>query len=156
MKEEVESDQVDDSDENTNNSKFDCLKCGNNYSSARSLKRHEQSVHSKNERTKRNRKSLICEPKLELDDTKTVACNECTERFANNEEYLRHKIVHKKSSFECDVCQKKFQSRFRLKVHYPMHMAVKPFLCEVCSRPFVSLFIFCFIFSREDQFHLCL
>lgn len=136
MKEEVESDPADDSDENA--SKFDCLKCGNAYSTARSLKRHEQSVHTNNERAKRKQKSLKCEPKSEMDDTKTIPCDECTERFATREEYLRHKIVHKKSSFECDVCQKKFQSRFRLKVHYPMHMAVKPFLCEVCSRPFVS------------------
>lgn len=134
-KEETESDQVDDSDDNTVDSNFDCMKCGNNYSSARSLRRHQQSVHSKNERAKRIQKPLKCEPKFEEDHSKTIACNECTERFTTNEEFLRHKIVHKKS-FECDVCQKVFQSRFRLKVHYPMHMEVKPYLCEICSRPF--------------------
>ncbi|KAJ6645542.1 Zinc finger protein [Pseudolycoriella hygida] len=131
-KEETEFYHADDNaDGSTTDSKFNCLKCGSNYTSARSLKRHEQSVHRK----KRNQKSLRCKPKVEVDENKTIACTECAERFSTNEELLRHKIVHKKS-FDCDVCHKTFQSRFRLKVHYPMHMEVKPYLCEICSRPF--------------------
>lgn len=134
-KEEIESDQ-DDNQSNLTDTKFICMKCGNDYSSSRSLKRHEQLVHTNDSHTTRNRRSVKLEPKAEDEDNnKSISCNECTEKFITNEEYLRHKIDHKKS-FECDVCQKKFQSRFRLKVHYPMHMEVKPYLCEICSRPF--------------------
>lgn len=103
-KEEADCDLVDESESNAKDSKFNCLKCGNNYSSARSLKRHDQSVHAKDERARRSQK-MKPEPKTdEEDNNKTISCNECTERFTTNEEYLRHKIVHKKS-FECDVSQ---------------------------------------------------
>lgn len=106
IKEEIECDQVDDNESETKDSKFYCYKCGNSFLSVRSLKRHEQSAHTNDESRKRNQKSFKSEQMMEDEDSnKTIACNECTERFTTNEEYLRHKIVHKKS-FECDVCQK--------------------------------------------------
>lgn len=116
------------SDTNTTNNTYNCPQCGKDLSSSRSLRRHIKTFHPEN-----NQKNIKTEP--QKDEGTTISCKECNVICGNRKEYQTHKLDHKQS-FECDVCHKIFRTRFRLKVHYVMHMKVKPFLCEVCSRPF--------------------
>lgn len=39
------------------------------------------------------------------DDSNELKCRECIKTFASRDDYLKHKINHKKT-FECDVCGK--------------------------------------------------
>lgn len=149
------------SDENVQvDSNYNCPKCGKNLSSPRSLKRHIKAFHVHDE------KNVNAE--RDVEEKSTITCTECYVVFTTDE-YEKHKIVHKRS-FECDVCQKVckrcvglgrhlylciyvyskvFRTRFRLKVHYVMHVNEKTFLCETCSRPFARLV---FTFRRRKNF----
>lgn len=73
-----------------------CPKCGKNFSSSRSLKRHMKSLHVDHE-NKTN-----AEPQVEEESVMT--CKECNVVFTRDE-YQKHKLTHK-NSFECDVCSK--------------------------------------------------
>ncbi|XP_037032514.1 zinc finger protein 2-like [Bradysia coprophila] len=120
---------------NSKTSKHRCPICGKNMSSLRSLRRHTQSLHDDHDTTN-NHENIECESKTDDEpDGKLISCTECNKTFSSRDDYLKHSINHKKT-FECDVCQKVFRTRLHLKVHFPTHMAVKPYLCEVCSRPF--------------------
>lgn len=125
-KEAIQSDKI--------NSKYRCQKCGKSLSSSRTLRRHTQCFHAEGAST--NQVDIKSEPKTDDDSNENeTSCRECNKAFANRDDYLKHKINHKKT-FECDVCQKIFRTRLHLKVHFPTHMEIKPFLCDVCSRPF--------------------
>lgn len=100
---------------------YNCSLCGKNLSSSRSLKRHVKTFH-------------VVEKK------RIFSCPDpdCKMIFVLREEYVKHKLVHKKP-IECDVCHREFRTRFLLKSHYVQHVNEKPFLCEVCSRPFARM-----------------
>lgn len=38
---------------------------------------------------------------------------------------------------ECQVCQKKFDSRYKLKAHMNSHLNKRPFVCDVCGQAFL-------------------
>lgn len=95
------------------NSKYYCEKCGKNVSSLRSLRRHTQTFHANEDYALINRTDL--KPETKTDDASSeneISCRECNKSFPSHDDYLKHKIIHKKT-FECDVCQKVFRIRFR-------------------------------------------
>ena len=40
--------------------------------------------------------------------------------------------------FSCDVCDVYFGTMFSLKKHYRRHSGERPFLCQLCQKPFIS------------------
>ncbi|XP_063606659.1 protein krueppel-like [Penaeus indicus] len=38
---------------------------------------------------------------------------------------------------ECQVCQKKFDSRYKLKAHMNSHLNKRPFVCDICGQAFL-------------------
>ncbi|KAJ6631742.1 Zinc finger protein, partial [Pseudolycoriella hygida] len=135
MKDDLQPDQFveemkDTPGDDSKNITYDCKKCGKNLSSSRSLKRHTQSFHGNVDGSKHHMEKTRSE-----NSEHEISCSECSKTFGNHDDYLKHKINHKKT-FECDVCGKVFRTRLHLKVHFPTHMVVKPYLCEICSRPF--------------------
>lgn len=53
-----------------------------------------------------------------------------------------HKRAKHQSTYECDMCDKKFAFANQLKQHETIHTGEKPFQCEICSKPFRRLFSF--------------
>lgn len=88
---------------------FSCQKCDKNLSSSKSLRRHMKTCHKDVDE-----KKVFHEQQVE--EKSIIKCKECKVVFVTQDEYQKHKLVHKQS-FECDVCQKVFLTRFRLKVN---------------------------------------
>ena len=69
---------------------------------------------------------------------KKYECDLC-ERKCNSRSHL---VVHQRTHtgekpFECDVCQKKFARAGDLAVHKRTHSGEKPFKCDVCMKRFL-------------------
>ena len=67
-------------------------------------------------------------------------CKVCNKRFLSHSAFKAHnRFLHFESnSYECpfENCQKKFNNKYRLKVHLLSHGNIKPFKCPVCGRSF--------------------
>ncbi|XP_062705625.1 zinc finger protein 184-like [Aedes albopictus] len=53
-----------------------------------------------------------------------------------------HKRSKHQSTFECDMCDKKFAFANQLKQHETIHTGEKPYQCDVCDKPFRRLYSF--------------
>ncbi|XP_011861996.1 PREDICTED: zinc finger protein 624-like [Vollenhovia emeryi] len=78
------------------------------------------------------------------DPTVTVyKCVACPKIFVDKEFYEKHRNVHDPEcwdKFRCDVCNRPFRDKFRLREHQlSIHQNIKPHQCNICGRSFVRL-----------------
>ncbi|XP_050082807.1 zinc finger protein 652-B-like [Anopheles aquasalis] len=65
-------------------------------------------------------------------------CPTCAKTFHYRDQLRNHKQLHHRSkkSYECSVCQRKFNLANSYRVHLRSHNAERRFQCEVCSKLF--------------------
>ncbi|XP_059615146.1 zinc finger protein OZF-like [Phlebotomus argentipes] len=78
-------------------------------------------------------------------------CADCGMRFSNKNVLGKHlRIGHlkvttttkkkkKKLLHKCDICLKRFDELYKLKMHRKKHSSLKPFICELCKGRFNTL-----------------
>jgi hypothetical protein len=68
-------------------------------------------------------------------------CSICSRKFAARSTFNKHMQSHKettgkKTTFNCDVCHKGFQSEIQLSSHSHVHYSCRPLQCHVCHKSF--------------------
>lgn len=96
---------------------FPCDKCSEKFSSKCNLLKHLR-AHKPNETLKE--------------------CYVCDKKFRSAVSLSSHKIIHSKS-LKCQICEKKFLKRDRLKYHTE-HTHGKKHECQFCDKRFVDKF----------------
>jgi len=72
-------------------------------------------------------------------ESKTLNCTLCPQTFKRLEKLEEHELMHSNTSivtFPCDVCNKVFPVKGRLKLHMFSHTGEKPFKCGFCEKAF--------------------
>lgn len=50
-----------------------------------------------------------------------------------------HRTVHlKEKNYQCNVCQKRYDSSYRLRIHQNSHQGIRQFGCTICPRDFLT------------------
>ena len=83
---------------------------------------------------------LICKKKFSVDISKEVndeifQCKTCEKIFNDKEDLdvdINKKNKTRSSDHVCDVCNKKFGTKYRLKVHHTIHTNEKKYVCQIC------------------------
>ena len=97
--------------------KYLCSICSNSF---KWLKKHMQVIHEQQEKH---------------------CCDTCGKEFRTVTNLTNHKRIHLGTEFACEVqdCGQKFTTRHMLKEHVNhVHLNIRPFECETCSRSFKS------------------
>lgn len=132
---------------------FTCKECGKSFKGPTELRSHSV-THSK-EKThecpecgrKFHSKGLVRQHMLSHTHEKPHKCDMCTASFNRLGNLNQHKKKHVDvsaappvSSFECNACGKRFQSKLTLKYHLAKHTGDKyPFDCEICGKKFIAI-----------------
>ena len=68
---------------------------------------------------------------------RTYECDVCEKRFNESGNLKRHMRIHtNENPYECDVCEKRFRQSSNLKIHMRIHTNEKPYECDVCDKAF--------------------
>lgn len=71
--------------------------------------------------------------------TRPYKCKHCGKRFKSHSVYNHHMLTHSNvRGYKCPYCPKAFKTSVQLAGHKNSH--TKPFTCNVCNRPFASLY----------------
>ena len=66
---------------------------------------------------------------------RTYECDVCEKRFNESGNLKRHMRIHtNENPYECDVCEKRFRQSSNLKIHMRIHTNEKPYECDVCEK----------------------
>ncbi|XP_011705547.1 PREDICTED: zinc finger protein 740-like [Wasmannia auropunctata] len=70
-------------------------------------------------------------------------CVISAENASDSKKYLKkHILTHLRvedRKYQCDICQKKFITNFKLTIHKRIHSGVRSYKCDVCSFSFRRL-----------------
>ncbi|XP_020282597.1 zinc finger protein 271-like [Pseudomyrmex gracilis] len=67
------------------------------------------------------------------------ACSECGKKFPTKQKMYRHKWIHRKKTYSCEVCGLQFEKQSELDEHrLSAHPGDSPFTCTECGKSFVS------------------
>ena len=62
-------------------------------------------------------------------------CDSCGKEFSNEVEFINHDQDHR--NFQCEICAKKFTTKWSLKVHMKtIHEGAKDHECAICGKKF--------------------
>lgn len=101
--------------------RFYCDLCNHSYKAKRELKLHMLKVHLK---------------------IASYTCNHCGRSFRNWNSRKYHVLTvheHDLIRHECDVCGKKFASKFKMTEHRTMHSNIRKFQCPLCEKTYKNL-----------------
>ena len=140
---------------------FTCEQCNKTFSSQYNLNRHYKSVHLKMKQKRKGTKKYFCKQegcdkvfsngsnyKKHYDtvhlNIRRHLCEICSFMFKTKWALKTHlNTLHEKDQqkfriFECKLCQKRFTSKGKLKLHETVHTDLKPFKCsyEDCGKSF--------------------
>ena len=119
-----------------------CKYCGRVYSSASTLRQHEQrhkttGPYSCCERVFFSQANLKRHRCHVHDETKGFVCGQCGASFAVNADLNRHKRRHTQTyKYTCDTCQMKFETRSALNDHKDKHDNAYKHRFEQCDKTF--------------------
>lgn len=67
-------------------------------------------------------------------------CNMCGKSFSSRNNLSKHhKTVHlKEKNFQCHVCENRYDSSYRLKIHLNRHQGIRQFVCKFCNNRFMT------------------
>jgi uncharacterized Zn-finger protein len=66
---------------------------------------------------------------------RTYECDVCEKRFNESGNLKRHMRIHtNENPYQCDVCEKRFRQSGHLKTHMRIHTNEKPYECDVCDK----------------------
>lgn len=137
---------------------WNCKLCDKTFTSKRKLSDHRHQAHQNTRTAKKN---------YQINDEKQYACNLCSEVFPtrrsvyehvrkhNGEKALcnicgkflsdrnnlnkHHQSVHlKQKKHSCTMCDKRYDSRYRLRIHLNSHKGIRNYSCEICPSKFIS------------------
>ncbi|XP_068632186.1 zinc finger protein 93-like [Battus philenor] len=63
-------------------------------------------------------------------------CTSCNKSFSDSSNFSKHKKIHGSKYFQCDLCQRKFNSKKMIILHMDYHNKNSPLLCLYCDREF--------------------
>ena len=101
------------SGEKSNHKPFECISCLKYFRNASKLKEHAL-IHS---------------------NDKPYKCTSCSKSYNNHGSLSHHRQIHNPNNVSCDLCQKRFISKDRLKAHMKHHLEeLETTKCSVCSK----------------------
>lgn len=123
---------------------FDCSFCPKTFSQLASKRYHEK-IHTGVcshfcSFCERGFKSKASKDSHERSHTgeRPFRCVNCKATFTSLITLKQHQIVHADgdSSFKCNICDKSFKRKEKLRIHTRAHSGDKPYLCSVCDKRF--------------------
>ncbi|ETN67340.1 hypothetical protein AND_000853 [Anopheles darlingi] len=69
---------------------------------------------------------------------KIPTCSICNTEFKTKSILYRHRQTHFEKKFECNICGKKYNSRYQLNIHEHRHEVQKTHTCQHCERSFFN------------------
>ena len=82
-------------------------------------------------------KNSLTNPTKVTPGKRLFSCDVCGRTFSSKYNHWEHSLVHKHgSSYQCDICQKRFRHQSSLRRHIMSHdpASRKPFTCHVCGK----------------------
>lgn len=143
----------------TDTNKIECTTCSISFTNAANLNIHAQECETvtdgakqlvkKPRKKKRNavRVNQISTLSTNTKATSTVKkpilykipCPECNKMFQTRQKMQRHKWIHRKKPFSCEVCAMSFLLQNELDAHrLSEHAEQKKYLCSDCGKSFAS------------------
>lgn len=143
---------------------FTCKNCKEEFSKQQSLNEHlticsvnylslsptkTTSVKAKKNLKKRRKQPIIQESNetvKKITDSNTnkainykISCPECNKMFPTKQKMYRHKWIHRKKAFSCEICAMSFLLRTELDKHRLCeHAEQKKYMCGECGKSFAS------------------
>ncbi|XP_050663960.1 zinc finger protein 93-like [Leptidea sinapis] len=63
-------------------------------------------------------------------------CQFCDRSFGDSSNFSKHKKIHVASIFQCDMCNKKFNTKKKIIEHIGRHNQASPIFCPQCNKTF--------------------
>lgn len=123
---------------------FACKKCAKNFSYQKLLDEHITCDTNEVTKKKSSKKKKKIQPNDGVTITKPpplykVACSECSKMFPTKQKMHRHKWIHRKKAFSCEVCATSFLLQIELDNHrLSEHAEQKKYMCSECGKSFAS------------------
>ena len=119
--------------------KYNCVReyCGNSFYSMKALKKHRDRFHKEDKYSLSLYGITYGIGKRSLKENRT--CMQCGKIIVNEEDFKDHLEGHTKGNrlFKCDICDKEFEFRSKLKIHVSKHID-EPDICPHCGVKLLS------------------